>query len=329
MIRFALIGAGFIGTVHARNLAAHPGVSFDLIADADEARARTIAEKHSARVSSLDAVFDSDVDAIFVASSTNTHADFAERAAAAGKAILCEKPIDLNLERVQNACAKIKQAGVPFMISFNRRYDASHAAVHQAVQSGEIGKVEIIQIINRGPSVPPIEYVKVSGGQMRDQTIHFFDLLRWLTNDDPVELYTIGGALADKRVGEVGDVDTSLVTLRMASGALCQIDSARRTSYGYDERVEIFGSGGLAESQRQNYRNMSLYKGRNIISDGMYAGWFERIEATFYQALDAFVRHLNGEKVTVPSIEDGLKAQVIADTATESLKTGKPMKIQY
>jgi myo-inositol 2-dehydrogenase/D-chiro-inositol 1-dehydrogenase len=327
MKRFALLGAGFIGGVHARSLAAHPGVGFELVADVDEARARTIAERHGAKASSVDGLFLADVDAILIASSTNTHADFMERAAAAGKAIFCEKPIDLDAERARKACAVVARARVPFMIGFNRRFDASHAAVREAVEQGEVGKVEIVQLTSRGPEPPPIAYVKVSGGQMRDQTIHFFDLLRWLTKDEPVEIYAIGAALVDPAIGAAGDVDTSLVTMRMASGAFCQIDSSRRTAYGYDERIEVFGSAGCAESRRQRYRSMSLYKGRTVIEDGMHAGWFERIEASYYQALDAFVRHLNGERVEIPSLDDGLKAQVIADAATRSLQSGQPVKL--
>jgi myo-inositol 2-dehydrogenase/D-chiro-inositol 1-dehydrogenase len=167
----------------------------------------------------------------------------------------------------------------------------------------------------------------VSGGQMRDQTIHFFDLLRWLTGDEPVEIYAIGAALVSAAIGEAGDVDTSIVSLRMASGALCQIDSSRRTAYGYDERIEVFGSEGLVESRRQNFREMALYKGRTVIEDGLHPGWFERIEASYYQALDAFVTSVDNGITPSPSLDDGLKAQFIADKATECLKTGRPVKI--
>lgn len=327
MKRFALIGAGFIGAVHARSLAAHPGVSFDLVADVDQARARALAEKHDARPVAVDAVFEADVDVVLIASSTNTHADLMERAAGAGKAIFCEKPIDLDLECALKAGEVVRASGVPFMIGFNRRFDASHQAVREAVAASEVGKVEIVQLTSRGPQAPPIEYVKVSGGQLRDQTIHFFDLLRWLVEDEPVEVYSLGAALVDPAIGEAGDVDTSLVTLRMRKGALCQIDCSRRTAYGYDERVEVFGSAGAAESRRQRYRSMSLYKGTKVVEDGLHAGWFERVEATYYEALHAFVRHLDGEEVDFPSLDDGLKAQAIADAATRSLRTGQPVRL--
>jgi myo-inositol 2-dehydrogenase / D-chiro-inositol 1-dehydrogenase len=331
MIRFALIGAGFIGSAHARNLAAHPDVDFRLVHDIDQARAADIAARHGARpVSNLDDVFNSpEIDAVFIASSTNTHADYLQRAAAAGKAILCEKPIDLGIERARTAVAAVKKAGVPTMINFNRRYDPSHAELRANVAAGEVGAIEIVQMTSRGPTVPPIEYIRVSGGLMRDSTIHFFDLLRWIAQDDPVEVHAIGAALADPRVGEAGDVDTALVLLRMRGGALCQIDSARRTAYGYDERIEVAGSKGMLESRRQQFRSVSRYVGNKIIEDGLHAGWFERIQASYYEALNAFVSDLRHGTALAPSIDDGLKALLIAEAATQSLQSGKPVKIDW
>lgn len=329
MIRFALIGAGFIGSAHARNLAAHPAVDFALVHDVDAARAAAVAERHSARaVADVGAIFDApEIDAVFIASSTNTHADYLQRAARAGKAILCEKPIDLELARARRAVDAVREAGVPAMINFNRRFDASHAELRASVAAGEAGAIELVQMTTRGPSMPPIEYIKVSGGQMRDQTIHFFDLLRWITQDDPVEVHAIGAALADPRVGEAGDVDTSIAVLRLRGGALCQIDSVRRTGYGYDERIEVFGSQGMIESRRQRFRGVSRYHGDRIVADGLHAGWFERVEASYYHALDAFVQAVQRGAAPAPSLDDGLKAQIIAEAATQSLRTGAPVPI--
>jgi myo-inositol 2-dehydrogenase/D-chiro-inositol 1-dehydrogenase len=331
MLRFALVGAGFIGTVHARNLAAHPGVDFALVYDVDAARSQSIAARHGARVApDLSTVFESrEVDAVLIASSTNTHADYLVRAAETGKAVLCEKPIDLDVDRARRAVEAIRDSGVPAMIGFNRRFDASHAALRASVVGGEIGAIELIQMTTRGPSLPPIEYLQVSGGQMRDSTIHFFDLLRWIAQDDPVEIHVMGAALTDPRVSEVGDVDTSIALLRMRSGALCQIDSTRRTGYGYDERIEVFGSAGMVESRRQRQRSVSRYIGDKVIEDGLHAGWYERVEATYYSVLDAFVQALVQHVAPVPSLDDGLKAQIIAEAATESLKTRVPVAITW
>ena len=331
MIRFALIGAGFIGSVHARNLAAHPGVDLALVYDLDPARAAAIAERHGARAADdLESVFGSpEIDAVFIASSTNTHAEYLERAAGAGKAILCEKPIDLTLERARRAVDAVTAVGVPAMINFNRRFDANHAELRAAVAAGEAGTIELIQMTSRGPTVPPLDYVKVSGGQLRDQTIHFFDLLRWISDDDPVEVHVMGAALAEPRVAEYGDVDTSVALLRMRNGALCQIDSVRRTGYGYDERIEVFGAQGLVESRRQRFREVSRYRGDKIVEDGLHAGWFERIEASYYASLDAFVQALQSGDAPEPSLDDGLKAQRIAEAATQSLQTGLPVRIDW
>jgi myo-inositol 2-dehydrogenase/D-chiro-inositol 1-dehydrogenase len=215
------------------------------------------------------------------------------------------------------------------MINFNRRFDASHAELRAYVAGGGVGRIELVQMTSRGPSVPPIEYVKVSGGQMRDQTIHFFDLLRWITQDDPTEVHVLGAAFADPLVAEAGDVDTSIAAMRLRSGTLCQIDSVRRTGYGYDERIEVFGSTGMVESQRQRFRGVSRYSGNTVIEDGLHAGWFERIEDSYYHALDAFVQALQSGTAPQPSLDDGLKAQIIAEAATQSLREGRPVAIPW
>ena len=331
MLKIAVIGTGFIGSVHAKNVARHPGAALVAVNDANfEFAKKTAAATGAQAVAEIAEVFENkNIEAVVIATPTNTHVEYLTRAANAGKAIYCEKPIGLDYEEAARAVTTVRKTGVPVMLGFNRRFDASHAAVKQAIEEGEVGKIEIVQLTSRGPQPPPIEYVKVSGGQMRDQTIHFFDLLRWLTNDEPVEVYAIGGALVSAAIGEAGDVDTSIVSMRMASGALCQIDSSRRAAYGYDERIEVFGSEGMAESRRQNFRGMALYKGRTVIEDGLHPGWFERIEASYYQALDAFLTSVNKGTAPVPSLEDGLKAQFIADKATECLKTGRPVKIVH
>jgi myo-inositol 2-dehydrogenase/D-chiro-inositol 1-dehydrogenase len=329
MLKAAVIGTGFIGSVHAKNIARHPGVELVAVSDVNIEFAKNIAAATGAEaVSDIAEIFNNRaIHAVLIATPTDTHVNYLQSAAGAGKAIYCEKPIGLDYEEAEKAVRTVRATGVSVMLGFNRRFDESHAALKQAVDRGEVGKVEIVQLTSRDPKPPPISYVKVSGGQLRDQTIHFFDLLRWLTNDEPVEVYAIGAALVDPAIGEAGDIDTSIVSLRMASGALCQIDSSRRAAYGYDERLEVFGSEGMVESGRQSFRGLSLYKGRQILRDGLHPGWFERIEQSYYAAIDAFVRSVEKGTPPSPSLEDGLKAQLIADKATESLKTGQPMKM--
>jgi|TARA_R110000851_G_scaffold143982_12_gene283040 myo-inositol 2-dehydrogenase / D-chiro-inositol 1-dehydrogenase len=329
MQRFALIGAGFIGSLHARNLFRHPKVSLDVVADIDLAKAQVLAAEYGAQAIAIEDVFTAAVDAVLIASSTPTHADFVEQAARACKAIYCEKPIDLDTRRAEQAVAAVREAGVLLMIGFNRRFDASHAALKEVVVRGELGKIELVQMTCRSQETPPMAYIEASGGQMRDQTIHFFDLLCWLTEDLPVEVYVMGDALSDPRIGEAGDVDTSIATLRMASGALVQIDCTRRTGYGYDERVELFGAEGMAESRRQPHRHLSIYKGSEQTSDGLHADWLKRIEPTFYEALDTFVRGLEGEQVDCPNAGAALRAQRIADAATKSLQARMPVTLTW
>jgi myo-inositol 2-dehydrogenase/D-chiro-inositol 1-dehydrogenase len=329
MLKVAVVGTGFIGSVHAKNLVCHPGAELVAVNDVNLESAERIAATTGARVvANVTEIFGSkDVEAVLIATPTNTHVDYLKCAAQAGKAIYCEKPIGLYYQEAEQAVSVVQATGVPVMLGFNRRFDASHMAVKQAIDHGEVGKIEIVQLTSRGPRPPSIEYIKVSGGQMRDQTIHFFDLLRWLTSDEPVQVYAIGAALINAAIGEAGDVDTSIVSLQMASGALCQIDSSRRAAYGYDERIEVFGSDGLVESRRQNFRGMSVYKGRKIIEDGLHPNWFERIEQSYYQALDAFIGAVTQGIAPSPSLEDGLKAQLLADQATDSLKTGHPVRV--
>jgi myo-inositol 2-dehydrogenase / D-chiro-inositol 1-dehydrogenase len=329
--RFALLGAGFIGAVHAENLAANPDVDFRLVYDVAEDRARAVAERHDAHVArDLDEVFDGNaVDAVLIASSTDTHAAHLHRVADAGLAALCEKPIDLALDRAAEAVAYVERRGTPVMVDFNRRFDRDHAELRRLVAGGEVGDVELVQISARGPSVPPLAYIAVSGGQMRDQTVHFFDLARWLTGLDPVEVYVAGAALAEPRLSEYGDVDTSVAVLRLPSGALVQIDNTRRSGYGYDERIEVFGSKGMAESRRQRVGNVARYHEGRIIEDGFPAGWLERVRPTYGAALAAFVAALEEGRPPTPSLRDGLKAQAIAEAATRSLRSRRPEAVAY
>jgi myo-inositol 2-dehydrogenase/D-chiro-inositol 1-dehydrogenase len=269
------------------------------------------------------------VDAVLIASSTNTHADLLSGAIQAGKPTYCEKPIDLDIQRVKAVVQQARRTNLPILIGFSRRFDANHLGVRQALQNGEIGKLEMMHLTSRGPQPPPLSYVKVSGGQLRDQTIHFFDMLRWLACEDPVEVYATGAALIDPAIGEAGDVDTSMIILKLASGALCHIDCSRRADYGYDERVEVFGSKGLAVSGRKPRREVALYRGQSVISDGLHPGWFERMEPTFYDALDAFIQTVQGGAAEYPTLWDGLMAQLIAEAAVESLLTNQPVKITY
>lgn len=330
-IRFALIGAGFIGGVHAANLAANPAIDFALVYDIDVTRAGDLAARHGARVTTdLDDVFDPAViDAVLIASSTDTHAEHLRHAAETGIAALCEKPIDLDLQRAVDAVRFAGEHRIAAMVDFNRRFDRDYAELHRIVAAGEIGSVELIQMTSRGPLLPPLEYLAVSGGQMRDQTVHFFDLARWLSGLDPESVFATGSVFTDPRLHEIGDVDTSVVTLRLPGGALVQIDSTRRIGYGYDERIEVLGSDGMAEAARQRVGSVVRYRAGAVVADGMHDGWFQRVAASYGVALNHFVSALRDGTPIGPTLDEALKAQAIAEAATRSLSSGRLETIEY
>lgn len=330
MQRFALVGAGFIGTVHAASLAANPDVELVGVHDVDTDRARDLAGRFGTRALDATEAFDAAaVDAVLVASSTDTHARHLRSAADAGLAVLCEKPIAADLAEAVAVTRYVRASGVPAMLDFNRRYDRDHAELRRVVTSGGVGDVELLQLTSRGPSLPPLEYLRVSGGQLRDQTVHFFDLARWISGQDPVTVSVAGSALVDPALREFGDVDTSVATLTLPSGALVQIDSVRRTGYGYDERIEVMGSTGLVESGRNRRGNVSRYGAGHVVQDGLHDGWFERVQPTYAAALAAFVRALEDGTEPPVSLEDGVRAQAIAEAATRALRSGRTETVEY
>jgi myo-inositol 2-dehydrogenase / D-chiro-inositol 1-dehydrogenase len=331
MNRIALFGAGFIGSVHARNIAAHPRATLAYVYDVNAAAAEKLANELGARVAeSPEQIWSaSDVDAVVIASWTTTHAELLLGALAAGLPAYLEKPIDLDIQRVKVVVAAAKSASVPIMMGFSRRFDPNHLGVYEAVRNGTVGKIELMHLTSRGPNPPPISYVKVSGGQFRDQTIHFFDLACWIANADPAEVYATGAALVDPAIGAAGDIDTSMLILKFADGALCHIDNSRRAAYGYDERIEVFGADGLVISERKPTRNVMLYQGTKAVTDGLHAGWYERMEPSFTHAIDAFVCAIEGRDVLYPTLADGLRAQIVAEAAVESLRTNRPVPITY
>ena len=331
MQRFALIGAGFIGGVHAGNLAAHPDIDFALVYDIDLTRATTLAEMHNTSVTiDLEKVFNANtIDAVLIASSTDTHADHLRHAADSGVAVLCEKPIDLDLDRATDVVNYATSRGIPVMVDFNRRFDRDYAELQRVVASNEIGTVQLIQMTTRGPALPPLEYIAVSGGQMRDQTVHFFDLARWISGLDPEAVFAAGSTLVEPRLADFGDVDMSVVTLRLPGGALVQIDSARQIGYGYDERIEVLGSNGMVEARRHRTGAVSRYGAGRVVDDGMHEGWFERVAPSYRAALDHFVEALERGTAVGPTLSEALRAQAIAESATRSLRTGEMESIRY
>lgn len=331
MLRLGLLGAGRIGAMHARNLAAHPQVELAGIFDIDPAASAAAARKtRSEAVDSIDDLLgDASVDGVLIASATDTHCDLIERSAKAGKAVLCEKPIHLDIERVEVCAEVVARTGSFVQIGFNRRFDPSHRAVRQAAIEGDIGKLEQAVITSRDPAPPPLDYLRVSGGLFRDMMIHDFDMARFLFGEDPVEVTAMGGVLIDPAIGEIGDVDAAMVILRMASGGLCHINCSRRCAYGYDQRIELFGQNGMLVSANPPATNVERYTDCGTATrDRLHQFFIERYAESYVREIDAFVGALNAGTPASPGFEDGRRALVIANAAIESAASGHTIRIR-
>jgi myo-inositol 2-dehydrogenase/D-chiro-inositol 1-dehydrogenase len=334
MIHFALFGAGRIGVLHAANIAAaHPRAHLSYVYDTNVAAAAATAGKYGARVaSSIEAALaDAAVDAVLIASSTNTHVDLITAAARAGKAVLCEKPIDLDIERVERCRRDIAGCGVPIQIAFNRRYDRSHRAVREAVLSGSIGALELLVITSRDPGLPAVSYLKGSGGIFRDMTIHDFDLARFVLGGDPIEeVFATGSVLVDPALSEFGDMDTAMVIMKAASGALVHINNSRRAVYGYDQRVEAFGARGMVASD--NLRASTLTRSDARVTDAkepLLNFFMERYAQAYRDELNDFIDIVADRKPPSVGFEDGRCALILANAALESLRGGKAVKPRF
>src|SRR5215471_14482877 len=251
MLRIAVLGCGRIGRMHAANIAAHPRARLAAVYDIDRQAAEAVATKHDVRAAETAvALFAStDVDAVLVATNTGTHADYIEKSVAAGKPALCEKPIDLSLDRVNRCAEAVQPKSVPVQIGFNRRFDPGHRAAWQAARSGEIGELNQVIITSRDPGMPPRAYYEVAGGLFRDMVIHDFDLARFMLGEEPTEVFAIGGRLIDPAMmAELNDYDSAMVVMRTNSGKQCHINTSRTSTYGYDQRVELLGSTGMVIS---------------------------------------------------------------------------------
>lgn len=328
MINLCLFGAGRIGSIHASNVARHSEVSIRYVVDAYEPAAQKLAAIYNAKVVTVEeALADPELHGVIIASSTNTHANLMEDSARAGKAIFCEKPVDLSVERVRACLEVVAATNVVCSIGFNRRYDPQFNTLKQAIEDGKVGNLEMLTITSRDPSPPPVEYIEVSGGLFRDMMIHDFDLARWLLAEEPIEVFATASCQVDPAIGEAGDVDTALVTLKTASGKLCQISNSRRAVYGYDQRIEAFGSGGMAQVGNQLESQLTLTGGEGSTSAKPQFFFLERYEAAYRLELDNFVECIRDGKQPVASGIDGLQSLLLAEAALESSRTGKAVSV--
>jgi myo-inositol 2-dehydrogenase/D-chiro-inositol 1-dehydrogenase len=328
MLEIAQFGAGRIGQIHAANIAAMKDVRLRYIVDLNADAARKLAARYRARVvAERDALADREVGAVLIASSTDTHARLAIAAARAGKAIFCEKPIDLSLSKVDSCLQEVEKAGVPMFVGFNRRFDPSFSALKARLDAGEIGAVEQVVISSRDPGPPPLSYIKVSGGMFRDMTIHDFDMARWLLGEEPVEVFAMGECLVDRKIGAAGDIDSAMVLLRTGSDRMCHINNSRRAAYGYDQRIEVFGARGMLRAENLGETTVEHFGPRGTVADRPLDFFLERYANAYRAEMAAFVRALTQSTPMPVGAKDGRQALVLAEAALQSHKKKQAIRI--
>ncbi len=327
-VRIAVLGTGRIGRMHAELLAKRvPGATLAGVFDVVSEAAAEVGSQLGVTVArDADELLDSpDVDAVAVCTSTDTHVDAVVAAAEAGKAIFCEKPVSLDLADVDRALAAVGAAGVAFQVGFNRRFDPSHRAVRDAVRAGDVGDPHLVRISSRDPAPPPIAYIEVSGGIFLDMTVHDFDMARYVTGSEVTEVFAAGGVMVDPAIGEAGDVDTAVVVLRHDNGALTTIDNSRQAVYGYDQRVEVFGSRGMVASENPLV-NTTVFRNADGATAATLPYFFlDRYIPSYLDQWAAFVEMVASGGPSPVTGADGRAPLVIGLAAWRSLREGRPV----
>ena len=327
-IDVAVFGAGRIGTIHAGNVARHTRARLRYVVDVNATAAEALAERYGAQTASVEAALaDPAVGAVLICSNTDTHADLILHAAAAGKAVFCEKPVDLDDERARACAAAVREAGVTCMIGFQRRFDPTFAALKRRLDAGEIGAPEMLVITSRDPAPPPASYLAHSGGVFKDMLIHDFDIFRWILGGEAVSIHATGGCPGLPDVAAAGDLSHTAVTLRTRNGALCQINTSRRAAYGYDQRFEVLGSHGLLRAGNLRPTQVVAWSEQSISSDKPEAFFLERYREAYALEIEHFLDALNHATPVRTTIEDGIKALELAELATQSWHEGRALSI--
>jgi myo-inositol 2-dehydrogenase/D-chiro-inositol 1-dehydrogenase len=323
-----VVGTGRIGKIHSENLLAMPDVRLKSVADPF-----LVPEDWSSRgiMATLDPteIFDDpEIDAVLVCSPTPTHAEFTEIAARAGKHVFCEKPIALEPDRIRETLDVVKGAGVNLQVGFNRRFDPTFARVRKAVVDGEIGEVHLVKVVARDPAPPPPEYVAESGGMFLDMTIHDFDMVRFLSGSEVDEVQAFGAVLVDPAIGEAGDIDTAVVTMKLRNGALAVIENSRKAVFGYDQRVEVFGSDGGVEAFNEPPCQVRVRTAGGIRAENPLYFFLERYQRSFVVELEAFVASIREGSEPPVGGRDGLMSVLVALAANRSMAEGRPVKVE-
>lgn len=327
-ITIGIFGAGRIGRVHGDNLLRMAGVTLKAVTDPYVDFASWPPSPVATGKDPELILSDDEIDAVLICSPTPTHADLTERAATRGKHVFCEKPVDLDPDRIRRTLKVVADNGVKLQVGFNRRFDPTFARVRQSVVDGEIGDVHLVKITSRDPETPPVEYVRASGGIFLDMTIHDFDMVRFLTGSEVQEVFAAGAVLIDPAIGEAGDVDTAVTTLKMKNGAIAVIENSRQAVYGYDQRVEVFGSGGSAEAGNETPNRVTISSRTGVRSDRPLYFFLERYQASFVAELESFFQSIRDDKQTSVDGTDGLMSVLIGLAASRSLAENRPVKVE-
>ncbi|HET9351397.1 MAG TPA: inositol 2-dehydrogenase [Burkholderiales bacterium] len=330
MVNFALFGAGRIGRMHAENLAQRSDARLVYVVDTKPEAARALAEPLGARQAAAEEAFsDPQVDAVLIASSTGSHADLSIAAARAGKAIFCEKPVDLTLPKVDLCIKEVRKARVPMFVGFNRRFDPSFRDLKKRLDAGAIGKLEQVIITNRDPGLPDLRFLASSGGLFLDFTIHDFDMARWLLGEEPVEVFAWGAVLVDARVRSEGkDIDTAMLLLRTASGKMCHINNTRRAVYGYDQRIEVLGAKGMLRAANLAPTSVERFGAEATCVDNPWPNFQTRYAAAYAAELSSFIRSVKTRKPVEVGPEDSRQVLVLAEAARKSSQTARPIRLK-
>lgn len=327
-VRFGILGAGRIGKVHARAVAATPGATLVAVSDPVAEAANAVAHDYGCAIRSIDEIERAaDIDAVVICTPTDTHADLIERFARRGKAVFCEKPIDLDVRRVKDCLKVVADEGATLMVGFNRRFDPDFMAAKQAIDDGRIGTVEMVTIISRDPGPPPLDYIRRSGGIFRDMTIHDFDMARWLLGEEVETVLAAASVLVDPEIGRAGDYDSVNVILRCASGRQAVITNSRRAVYGYDQRIEVHGSEGVVAARNMHEANIELAGAEGFRRPPLLNFFMTRYTAAYANEIAAFVAAVRDGAAPPATGEDGLKALALADAALMSVAAGRAVRL--
>jgi myo-inositol 2-dehydrogenase/D-chiro-inositol 1-dehydrogenase len=323
-IEVALIGAGRMGQVHGGHAAAHPGLRLKYVVDPRPDAAAAMSARHGAQAATLQqALDDPAVAGVLVCSSTDQHLGHALAAVRAGKAVFCEKPIDLDLDKVRRAGPEF--AGARFLLGFNRRYDPHFLALRQRLEAGAVGRLETLHIVNHDPAAPPPGFIPTSGGLFKDFTIHDLDMARWLLGEEPCEVFASASCLVDPEIGRLGDVDTARTLLRTPSGRLCVISNTRRSGYGYDQRIEACGSSGMVTAGNVQADTVLALTGHGVEGAPIQPDFPRRYGEAYRLQLDHFAQVLRGQAVPQVGYADGIAALALAEACQHSVRSGAPV----